>query len=129
MAYPNYVYPQYYPPVQQSIMPLQTRQPGMSVAYVQGENAAKAYPFSSGQTIYLFDTETNLMYIKSTDQSGIPLPLRIFEYSEKIPGTSKESTKQDSVSREEFDKFKEEMRNELKRRRRPEEPVKETRDA
>lgn len=129
MVYNNYT-PQFYPPVHSTAMPTQ-RQPNVNVAYVQGENAAKAYPISAGQIMYLFDTENPVMYIKSTDQSGFPLPVRIFDYKERIQNEkenpkSKDEPKLDFISRDEFDKFREEIKNEIKRaRRRVDEPTKE----
>jgi len=130
MVYNNYPFQQYYPSANTVAYP-QPRQPITSVAYVQGENAAKAYPVTPGQIMYLFDTESNLMYIKSTDQSGIPSPIRVFRYDEEIQnGKENQSGRQlNTVSREEFEKFKEEIRNEVRRRRKPDEQVKEASNA
>lgn len=55
------------------------------------------------------------MYIKSTDASGMPMPLRIFDYSERkqekaSPVSSREP---DFVSRSEFDAFKHEITESL----------------
>ena len=131
MAY-NVNYPQFYPPTYQA-PPQVNRQLSVSVAYVQGENAAKAYPVQPGQTMYLFDTENPVMYVKTTDQNGYP-SLRIFDYKERIqneketvPPTTE--TKPDYISREEFDKFRNEIRDEIRRRRKPDEPVKEQKNA
>ena len=113
----------YYPPYYTGAQPT-TYQQNSGIIWVQGENAAKAYPVSAGQSLLLMDTEDNVMYIKSTDQSGMPLPLRVFEYKER---TAKKEVPQTTeyVSRDEFEKFKDEMR----RRRKVEEPVKETKNA
>ena len=126
MVYSNYPFPQYYPTAN-AVTYQQPRQPAPSVAYVQGESAAKAYPVTPGQIMYLFDTETDLMYVKSTDQSGIPSPIRIFRYKEETQsGKEIQSERQSNiVTREEFDKFREEIRNEIRRRKKPEDQVKE----
>ena len=44
-----------------------------SVAWVQGEVGAKAYPIAAGNTLFLFDSENNLFYLKTADKkSNIP---------------------------------------------------------
>lgn len=124
MAYNNY-FPQFYNPTP---MPYMAPQPQMAaqgpqvpqnapqnqnngITWVQGEAAAKAYPVANGQSVLLMDSEESVMYIKSTDTSGMPMPLRIFDYSERkqnktAPVASKEP---DFVSRSEFDAFKTEI--------------------
>ena len=54
-----------------------------SIVWVQGEAGAKAYPVSPGYTVMLMDSEDNVFYIKTTDTNGIPLPLKVFDYSER----------------------------------------------
>lgn len=51
--------------------------------WVQGIEAAKSYPVSAGQSVLLMDSESNAFFIKSADMSGMPLPLRVFDYSER----------------------------------------------
>ena len=125
MAYNSY-FPQYYQPLQS--MPynsLQSASNGLQtsnggIIWVQGENAAKAYPVASGASVLLMDSEDSVMYIKSTDQSGMPLPLRIFDYKERTQsGTDRgqsedKSGTSDYVSREEFNDFKEEIKRSIK---------------
>lgn len=122
MAY-NYYFPQQYFGNQQ--MPLQASQmasnaqqgQSANLIWVQGENAAKAYPVASGQSVLLMDSEDSIMYIKSTDQSGMPQPLRIFEYKEKTQShnspvmASKPS--EEYVSRKEFEAFRNDVRKEI----------------
>lgn len=64
-------------PVQQ---PAQSNQ---SLIYVQGEAAAKSWMVGAGQSVLLMDSENPVFYIKSADASGIPLPLRVFDYTER----------------------------------------------
>ncbi len=60
--------------------------------WVQGIEAAKSYPVSAGQSVLLMDSESNAFFIKSADMSGMPLPLRVFDYSErKQPARATES--------------------------------------
>ena len=122
MAY-NFYQPQYYPGAQPIAYQQTQQQSNNSIIWVQGESAAKAYPVSAGQSVLLMDSENSVMYIKSTDQSGMPLPLRIFDYKERTLEAKEKpqtiaDTKHDYVSREEFDKFKEDIKIELKRSRR-----------
>lgn len=77
MAY-NPMYPMNYPSYQQP------QQPTSSLIWVQGEAGAKGYLVGAGQSVLLMDSEASTFYIKSTDQSGMPLPLRIFDYKERV---------------------------------------------
>ncbi|MBR1749897.1 MAG: hypothetical protein IJ740_03300 [Ruminococcus sp.] len=65
-------YPQTVPPAQNS-----------GIQWVQGEAGAKAFSIGAGQSVLLMDSESNAFYIKATDQSGMPLPLRVFDYTER----------------------------------------------
>lgn len=81
MAYNN-GYPMSY---QQLYYPLQNQpqNPASSgIIWVQGEAGAKSYLVAPGQSVLLMDSENELFYIKSTDVSGMPLPLRKFSYKE-----------------------------------------------
>lgn len=84
MAY-NGFFPTGYNPYQmQYQQPMQAVQPAQnSIQWVQGETGAKAYNVGAGQSVLLMDSESNVFYIKSTDNSGMPLPLRIFDYTER----------------------------------------------
>ena len=53
-----------------------------AINWVQGEAGARSVPVQPGQKALLMDSETNVFYVKSCDTSGMPLPLRIFEYKE-----------------------------------------------
>lgn len=53
-----------------------------AINWVQGEAGARSVPVPAGQKALLMDSETNIFYIKSSDASGMPLPLRTFEYKE-----------------------------------------------
>lgn len=65
----------------------QTQQPNQSLIYVQGEAAAKSWMVGAGQSVLLMDSENPVFYIKSADASGIPLPLRVFDYKERTQNT------------------------------------------
>lgn len=54
------------------------------ILWVQGEAGAKAYPVAAGNSLLLMDSEKQVFYIKSTDPSGMPQPLRRFVYHEDV---------------------------------------------
>lgn len=101
MAQP-FMNPNYYNPYQPQVQPPMDRlaqlqaqqyqmnqpmqqpaQSNQSLIYVQGEAAAKSWMVGAGQSVLLMDSETPVFYIKSADASGIPLPLRVFDYVER----------------------------------------------
>lgn len=89
--YPSYGYNAYQQQMQQSPMmqqPTQPTQQNNGIQWVQGEAGAKAFNVGSGQSVLLMDSESNAFYIKSTDASGMPLPLRIFDYTERTAQNS-----------------------------------------
>ena len=65
--------------------PVQAQQPQTNqngLIWVQGEAGAKSYMVAPNATVMLMDSETQRFYLKSSDASGMPLPLRVFEYTE-----------------------------------------------
>lgn len=94
-------------------MPTPAPQTNNGLVWVQGEVAAKSYPVAPNCTVMLMDSEGERFYLKSADASGMPLPLRVFEYTERnnAPtgdfkgGTSGFSEMDDRfVTREEFER-------------------------
>lgn len=78
-----------------------------SIIWVQGEEGAKAYMVAAGNSVLLMDSENSAFYIKSTDASGMPLPLRVFDYKErttaaKTPPQTAQQPGVEFVTREEF---------------------------
>lgn len=115
MAFGYNPYQQYYPQQQYIPQTPTNQQSNAGITWVQGENAAKSYPVGAGQSILLMDSESPVMYIKSTDQSGVPMPLRIFDYKERSNSSSNaQERKTDYISRNEFDAFRNEIRAELR---------------
>ena len=61
---------------------MQMQQPQSNNAgfvWVQGEAAAKAYPVAAGNSVLLMDSEAPVLYMKSTDVSGRPLPMETYD--------------------------------------------------
>jgi predicted transcriptional regulator len=82
MAFNPYFPVGYQPQMYQNQYIPQNQQSG-GLIWVQGESGAKSYPVSAGQSALLMDSESNRFFIKSADASGMPLPLRIFDYVER----------------------------------------------
>lgn len=62
---------------------------------------------AAGNSVLLMDSENSTFYIKSTDASGMPLPLRVFDYNErtttaKAPIKAVQSQSVEFVTRTEF---------------------------
>lgn len=116
-GYQNPYYPQPMPDnlaqyrqnqMMQSMQPQPPAQSQSSVLWVQGEEGAKAYMVAPGNSVLLMDSEGSRFYLKSTDQSGMPQPLRIFDYSERtaVPQSvpaAPQTQVGDYVTRAEFD--------------------------
>lgn len=80
------IYPQYnYPQSIQQLPQQQVQQPANDngILWVQGEAGAKSWAVAPGKSVMLMDSESNTFYIKSSDNSGMPMPLRIFDYTER----------------------------------------------
>lgn len=121
----NYTQPPYYMPNLQ--MPqAQAQQPmytapnpttsNSGLIWVQGETGAKSYLVAPNQTVMLMDSEDNRFFLKSSDSSGMPLPLRIFRYSEQIAGepqktplNAPDTEAREFVTRDEFEALKAEI--------------------
>uniref|UniRef100_A0AAU8B5M0 Uncharacterized protein n=1 Tax=Dulem virus 33 TaxID=3145751 RepID=A0AAU8B5M0_9CAUD len=124
MAYPNFYNPYqsyYQPPMpdqltqlrqgqyqQQMTAPAVQQPANNGINWVQGEEGAKAYLVAAGNSVLLMDSEATSFYIKSTDPSGMPLPLRIFDYTErtaapKTPVQAAQEPGVEYVTRSEFD--------------------------
>lgn len=72
-TYQSY-YPQYYTP--------QTQQNNQTngIIWVQGEAGAKSYMVAPNNTVQLWDSESQTIYLKSADASGMP-SMRILDYT------------------------------------------------
>lgn len=96
MAFPYY--PAYQPQMYQNQY---SPQQNGGLIWVQGIEAAKSYPVSAGQSVLLMDSESNSFFIKTADASGMPLPLRIFDYTERtansVPKTAPEAHTEPSI--------------------------------
>lgn len=76
---------------------------GFWTATVNGVEGAEAYPVAAGSTVLLIDFNSKKFWLKSTDASGFPQPLRSFDFVEKIQNGVE---KADYVTRKEFEELK-----------------------
>ena len=80
--YPQYVASSFQPQMTQQQLQM-TQQSDTGILWVQGEAGAKSWAVAPGKSVMLMDSESNTFYIKSSDNSGMPMPLRIFDYTER----------------------------------------------
>lgn len=66
-------------PTQQSVAPTQPTQGSSSLIWVQGEAGAKSYMVAPNNTVALWDSESQTVYLKSADASGMP-SMRVLDY-------------------------------------------------
>lgn len=93
-------------PVQQNTQQMPQQQNNNGIIWVQGEEGAKAYMVAPGNSVFLMDSEASVFYIKSSDASGMPMPLRIFDYTERTaartPAQAAQIHSDEYVTRQEF---------------------------
>lgn len=130
MNYSQNYYPQqgYTPPLMDNFAQMRTpytQQPQGGVIWVQGEAGAKAYMVAAGNNVLLLDSDNPVFYIKSTDQSGMPLPLRIFDYTERAQAgktaPAAQSPQTEYITRSEFEAAIERLTPSKKRKAQSEE--------
>ena len=114
MAYNNFGFPVNYQPMQmyQQPMPQQMQQPQQSTSgliWVQGEGAAKSYLVAPNTTVALFDNESQTIYIKSADASGMP-SIKVLDYTLRDSAPARQITGKDSfATKEEVSALREEL--------------------
>lgn len=69
-------YPQYYPTPSSSI----PQQGNSGPIWVQGEAGAKSYLVAPNTTVALWDSEAQVIYLKSADPSGMP-QMKVLDYT------------------------------------------------
>jgi len=81
------IYPQMYPQYQQAYqqqipqMPQMQQQPQTTgIIWVSGEAGARGYMVSPNTTVQLWDSDQQVIYLKSADASGMP-SLKILDYT------------------------------------------------
>lgn len=79
---PMYYQPQYQPQFQQQQPVQQPTPPAQSsgIIWVQGEAAARSYLMAPNTTLPLWDSETNTIFLKTTDAAGMP-SMKVLDYT------------------------------------------------
>lgn len=101
MAYnPNTYMPQYNQPISQNWMYQQPmQQPVNGLVSVTGIEGAKAYQLPPNSSMPLFDKDSDVLYVKTTDGAGFPT-VRAFRFE---PIEQPQAPAPDYVPRGEFD--------------------------
>lgn len=113
-GYPQF--PQSYPQNQQIPQMQPQQQNNSNMVWVSGEAGAKAYLIAPNTTVQLWDSEQNVVYIKSADASGMPT-MKILDYTIREQGQPKntlESPKTDFVTHDELKLLEDSIKGELK---------------
>lgn len=124
MPYNNYFptgyQPMYYQPPQynyqnqtQTVPSVQPAQPqpqtqpmNSNLIWVQGEAGAKSYLVAPNTTVQLWDSEENVIYIKTADSSGMP-SMKILDYTIREPNLIPKAKENiDYVTKTEFQEMK-----------------------
>lgn len=110
VGYQPYYMPQYQVQQQQT-----GTQSNNSIIWVQGEAGAKSYLVAPNTTVQLWDSEKQVIYLKSADASGMPsmkiLDYTIREAQQTIPAISQSTT--EYVTKEEFTTALDNLRNQI----------------
>lgn len=61
----------------------QPQQNQNSINWVQGRAGAEAYPVAPGASVMLMDSTESVLYVKSADSTGRPMPLKIYDLVER----------------------------------------------
>lgn len=77
-----------------------------NLIWVQGEAGAKSYLVAPNTTVQLWDSEENVIYIKTADSSGMP-SMKILDYTIREPNTSsRQKNDIEYVTKTEFQEMK-----------------------
>lgn len=99
-------YQPYFPQYQQQ------SQQNSGLIWIQGEAAAKSYLVAPNTTVALWDSESQTVYLKSCDASGMP-SMKVLDYTireaQKSPVKAAESQNEDSSIMDEITAIKAEI--------------------
>lgn len=88
------------------------------IIWVQGEAGAKSYLVAPNTTVQLWDSEAQVIYLKSADASGMP-SMKILDYTirdnmqKQVTAPTQESFNPAYVTKTEFDAFKQEIQKKM----------------
>ena len=104
MAYNPYNYPYYqYSPYNGSVEPSQRMQGQQTgITWVQGEAGARGFPVAPNTTVQLWDSDAQVIYLKSADASGMP-SMKVLDYTIRDTQAKKPVDLSGYVTREELE--------------------------
>lgn len=115
MAYNSYFpiggyLPQYMYAQSPQISPAAASNSQGNIIWVQGEVGAKSYAVAPNTTVQLWDSESQVIYLKSADASGMP-SMKILDYTirDNLPKATQTPSAISYVTQTEFDAFKQEV--------------------
>lgn len=113
MAYNNYFpvgYQPYYPQPMIQQPQMQPAQPSTDLKWVQGEAGAKSYMVAPNTSVTLFDSESQTIYIKAANASGLPT-MTVLDYTirDNTPQTRPTLAESDFATKEDVYLLKEEI--------------------
>lgn len=119
MAFYNNTFPatyhQYYPQAYQNAPVVNQQnnqqQTNSGIIWVQGEAGAKSYLVAPNTTVQLWDSENQVIYLKSADASGMP-SIKTLDYTVRGSQSSSEAFNADDgkfISKSEFNGLKDEL--------------------
>lgn len=109
MNYPNYYQQPMFNPQVPQMPQMDAPRPAPAINWVSGEVGAKSWVVGRGESVLLMDSENPIFYIKSTDQSGMPQPMRVFDYTERAGEQNHPPiaiNNDDYVTRKEYEELK-----------------------
>ena len=119
-GFPMNYQPMYYPqPISQQaqVQSMPTQQVSSSIIWVQGEAGAKSYLVAPNTTVQLWDSENQVIYLKSADASGMPsmkiLDYRIRESAQPAQPQAVSANTQEYVTRDELTAFEAKIREQI----------------
>lgn len=115
MDYYNYGAPQYpYIPntqgYQNQLYPQQMMQQNCQCdnrfMWIQGKEAAKAYPVAPDKTVFFLDDKESYAYLKKTDREGKTTEFKVYQLIEEKEGAQEEVKPTNNfITKDEFDAF------------------------
>ena len=120
MAYNNFFPTSYQNPYYQQLIPapqpMQNQQMQNNIIWVSGIAGSKSYMVAPNTTVQLWDSEAQVIYLKSADASGMP-SMKIIDYTIRDTNTpatpintnNANPTNAEYVTKNEFDLFKSEV--------------------
>lgn len=112
-GFPINYQPTYMPQQQAYIpqMPQAQQQQSNGIIWVQGEAGAKSYMVAPNNTVQLWDSESQTIYLKSADASGMPT-MKILDYTIRQAENQQAPAlmQSDYVTRDELSAFEEKIK-------------------